>query len=44
MKSHRKLNAAKSIGQRGVQLVATVHGKTLQEVLERGILVGDAQL
>mmetsp|Transcript_3350 Transcript_3350/g.8936 ORF Transcript_3350/g.8936 Transcript_3350/m.8936 type:complete len:440 (-) Transcript_3350:230-1549(-) len=41
--SNDEVHAANTISQRGVQLVATVHGTTLPEVLlcrERGILVG----
>ena len=39
----QEVDAAKTIGQRGVQLIATVHGNTLPELVnckERGVLLG----
>ena len=39
----QEVEAARTISQRGVQLIATVHGRTLPEVImckERGSLLG----
>jgi len=44
--SRSEVDAAKTIAQRGVQLIATVHGTTLPELLhcrERGDLLGGSQ-
>lgn len=45
--SKDEVDAAKTIAQRGVQLIATVHGTSLPEVLhcrERGILLGGCSI